>query len=335
LSHRRWCRVAQTDQPEKKLPQSPILDSLAVVIDAPKQVALRRLTLDPMGDEDVLVEIDWSSISAGTEKLLWSGTMPPFPGMGYPLVPGYEAVGRITDAIGAAKARIGQTVFVPGARCFGDIRGLFGGNAARVVLPAARAIAIDTDLGDRGVLLALAATAQHALAIAGHAPDLIIGHGVLGRLIARLAVAAGHAPVVWETNPARQQADPGYSVSHPEADQRRDYRCVIDASGDPKIIDTLVARLIRGGRITLAGFYPSRLDFAFAPAFMREASIAIAAEWQPADLDYVLACLRHQTLSLNGLITHRAPAHAAADAYHTAFGAADCLKLLIDWRHSA
>jgi 3-hydroxyethyl bacteriochlorophyllide a dehydrogenase len=317
------------------LPQSPILDSLAVVIAAPKQVALRRLTLDPMADGDVLVEIDWSSISAGTEKLLWSGTMPPFPGMGYPLVPGYEAVGRITDALGTAKARIGQTVFVPGARCFGDVRGLFGGNAARVVLPAARAITIDADLGDRGVLLALAATAQHALAIAGQAPDLIIGHGVLGRLMARLAVAAGHAPIVWETNPARQESEAGYHVLHPEADQRRDYRCVIDASGDAKIIDLVVARLTRGGRIILAGFYPGRLDFAFAPAFMREASIAIAAEWQPADLDHVLACLQHQKLSLDGLITHHAPAHAAADAYHTAFGAADCLKLLIDWRHSA
>ncbi len=317
------------------MPQPSATNSLAVVIDAPKQVALRRLILDPMGDEDVLVDIDWSSISAGTEKLLWSGTMPPFPGMGYPLVPGYEAVGHITDATGAARSRIGQTVFVPGARCFGDVRGLFGGNAARVVLPSARAITIDAELGDRGVLLALAATAQHALSVAARTPDLIIGHGVLGRLIARFAVAAGHGPMVWETNPARQQADPGYNVSHPEADSRRDYRCVIDASGDPKIIDTLVARLTRGGRIILAGFYPGRLDFAFAPAFMREISIAIAAEWQAADLDHVLACLRHQKLSLDGLITHYAPAHAAAEAYHTAFGAADCLKLLIDWRHSA
>jgi myo-inositol-1(or 4)-monophosphatase len=34
-----------------------------------------------------------SGISTGTERLLWDGTMPPFPGLGYPLVPGYETVG--------------------------------------------------------------------------------------------------------------------------------------------------------------------------------------------------------------------------------------------------
>ena len=311
------------------------LDSMAVVIDQPQQVMLRRLALDLPGETDVLVEIDWSGVSAGTEKLLWSGEMPPFPGMGYPLVPGYEAVGRITEATGVNRARIGDSVFVPGARCFGDVRGLFGGNAARVVLPAARAIAIEPDLGEQGVLLALAATAQHALRMAGAPPELIIGHGVLGRLLARLAVAAGQAPMVWERHPQRMQAGAGYDVIEPESDSRRDYRCVIDASGDVGILDQAIARLARQGRLILAGFYPGRVDFAFAPAFMREITIAIAAEWQSEDLDQVLACLRARQLSLDGLITHHAPAHAAAEAYHTAFDAADCLKLLIDWRHHA
>ncbi len=55
---------------------------------------------------------------------------------------------------------------------------------ATVVLPSARAVAIDHALGRDGILTALAATAYHA--IAGGAPELIVGHGILGRLIARL-----------------------------------------------------------------------------------------------------------------------------------------------------
>ena len=74
---------------------------------------------------------------------------------------------------------------------------------------------IDSTLGERGVLLALAATAQHAIAGAA-VPDLIVGHGVLGRLLARLVVAAGGAPpVVWETNPRRMDGALGYEVVHP------------------------------------------------------------------------------------------------------------------------
>jgi len=98
------------------------METLAVTLEAPGKLALRRLALHPMGDEDVTVQIDWSGISTGTEKLLWTGRMPSFPGMGYPLVPGYEAVGRITDAGSAARQRIGETVFVPGARCFDEAR---------------------------------------------------------------------------------------------------------------------------------------------------------------------------------------------------------------------
>ncbi len=49
----------------------------------------------------------------------------------------------------------------------------------------------------------------------------------------------------------------------------------------------LIARLRPGGEIVLAGFYSDALSFAFPPAFMREARIRVAAEWQPADLDAV------------------------------------------------
>jgi 3-hydroxyethyl bacteriochlorophyllide a dehydrogenase len=67
--------------------------------------------------------------------LLWTGRMPPFPGMGYPLVPGYESVGRVVAGRHMPGATVGDRVFVPGARCFGDVRGLFGGAASRVVVP--------------------------------------------------------------------------------------------------------------------------------------------------------------------------------------------------------
>ena len=48
----------------------------------------------------------------------------------------------------------------------------------------------------KAVLLALAATCYHAIAIGGQrqaliAPGLIVGHGVMGRLLARITLALG------------------------------------------------------------------------------------------------------------------------------------------------
>ncbi len=304
----------------------------AIVLDAPQSLALTRLPLTEPGPADVVVETRWSGVSTGTERLLYTGRMPHFPGMGYPLVPGYESVGRVVAAGEAAGIDLGATVFVPGATCFGAVRGLFGATASCLVVPGARVVPVAESLGERGILLALAATAQHALAAPNALPDLIVGHGVVGRLLARLTLLhGGPAPVVWETNPARSGEAAGYEVTTPDADDRRGYRAIYDASGDAGLLDTLVARLAPGGEVVLAGFYSERMSFAFPPAFMKEARFRVAAQWQRADLDAVAGWIAAGTLGLEGLITHRAGADAAPDAYRTAFDDAGCLKMILDW----
>ncbi len=309
------------------------MDTIAVVLQAPEQLTVSRLSLAPMDPPDVLVDVTHSGISTGTERLLWSGRMPPFPGMGYPLVPGYEAVGRISQAGAESGLSVGQAVFVPGAKCFGEVRGLFGAAASRLVVPGARALPLSENWGERGVLLALAATAQHALA--GGLPDLIVGHGVLGRLLARLAVAAGGAPTVWERNPARSEGAQGYRVTSAAADPRRDYARIADVSGDAGLLDELVARLAPGGEVVLAGFYSDRLSFAFPPAFMREARLRVAAQWAPQDLVAVRDLVERGQVSLDGLITHRSAPTDADAAYATAFEDPACLKMILDWSQAA
>lgn len=311
------------------------MDALAVILESPRRIALRPLALTELDAGDVLVEIAFSGISTGTEKLLWTGEMPAFPGMGYPLVPGYESVGRVIEAGAEAQDRIGDWVFVPGASCYKDARGLFGGTARRVIVPATRALPVDESLGRDGVLFALAATALHALH-GGEPPDLIVGHGVLGRLLARLTVASGApAPTVWEIAERRREGAIGYDVVHPDQDGRTDYSSVYDVSGDASGLDTLIARIAKGGEIVLAGFYRDRLNFAFPPAFQKEARLRVAAEWQPDDLAATRAMIESGSLDLSGLVTDTRPANEAEAAYPAAFDDPDCLKMVLDWSGTA
>jgi 3-hydroxyethyl bacteriochlorophyllide a dehydrogenase len=202
-----------------------------------------------------------------------------------------------------------------------------------VVLPGARTLPFDASFGEQGVLLALAATAYHVSASAhGAQPELIVGHGVLGRMVARIAVAAGAAPVVWETSAPRRSGAQGYEVLDPALDNRRDYRSICDVSGDASLLDTLIGRLAPGGEVVLAGFYDAPLSFNFPPAFMREARLRVAAQWQPQDLVAVKELIESGRLSLDGLITHRAEAVDADSANRTAFGDPACLKMVLDWR---
>jgi 3-hydroxyethyl bacteriochlorophyllide a dehydrogenase len=312
---------------------SSSLTATAVVLQAPGQLELRELALDQPSAADVVVDMEWSGISTGTERLLWSGRMPSFPGMGYPLVPGYEGVGRVSASGDHAGLAVGQRVFVPGARCFGEVRGLFGSAASRVVVPAARVLPVAEALGQRAILLALAATALHAINIGRETPQLIVGHGVLGRLIARLCVLRSKQPVVvWETQAARRGGALGYEVIEPGADRRTDYACICDVSGDAGALDSLIGRIAPGGEIVLAGFYATPLAFDFPQAFRREARLSIAAQWQPEDLSSVQRLCESGELSLDGLITHAAPASDAASAYRIAFSDPACLKMHLDWR---
>ena len=313
----------------------------AIVFEAPQSIAVRTLELAPMGPRDVEVAVSFSGISTGTERLLWDGTMPPFPGLSYPLVPGYETVGTVAQ-MGAEVTglSLGDLVFLPGSYAFQGVQNIFGGSGSRLVVPHERAVKLDAALGVKGVLLALAATAHHVFTVGREGlplayPDLIIGHGIMGRLLARMVVAAGKpAPVVWETQAVRQSGALGYGVIHPDDDARKDYRCICDVSGDSGILNRVIPKMATGGEVVLAGFYKQDLSFSYAMAFMREASIRVAAQWKKHDLDAVVAMFHNGSLPLEGLITHFETPQRAQQAYEVAFGDPQCLKMVIDWRQA-
>jgi 3-hydroxyethyl bacteriochlorophyllide a dehydrogenase len=315
------------------------VDTLAVVFEQPEVLRMNRLALVDPGPADVVVQVEFTGISTGTERLLYTGKMPPFPGLGYPLVPGYETVGRIVEAGPESGRSVGETVYITGARCYQEARGLFGGAAQTLIVPGSKAWPVPAELGEQGALFALAATAYHAVVDSdrGRRPDLIIGHGALGRLIARVtqALDPSATPTVWETNPIRRQGRFPYPVIEAADDPRRDYTCIHEVAGANGIVDQLVPRLAARGEIVLAGFYHEPVSFAFPLAFIKEARIRIAKEWTDADLQDTIALVRDGRLSLDGLVTHRVAAADAAAGYATAFTDPGCVKMVLDWRNAA
>ena len=309
--------------------------STAVVFEQPRKMALRQVHLPEPHSTDCLIEVRWTGISTGTERLLWDGSMPPFPGLAYPLVPGYESVGTVVEPGKATALETGQRVFVPGSRGFTDVHGLFGGAAQSLVVPADRLVSLPSEMESTGVLLALAATACHALGRMEDLgpPELIIGHGALGRLLVRISETRYQmTPVVWETAPERREGNHNYTVIDPKEDDRRDYRRVCDVSGASLIIDQAVHHLAKGATVLLAGFYAAPIQFNFPAAFMREVDLRISAEWQSEDMQTALDLISVGDLSLSGIITHDQPYDSAETAYQKAFSDPRCLKMVLDWR---
>jgi 3-hydroxyethyl bacteriochlorophyllide a dehydrogenase len=309
-----------------------VVNTDAVVVTEPGQLALRSLPLTEVGPGDVVVENLWSGVSAGTERLLWSGAMPPFPGMGYPLVPGYESVGVITEAGPEAQRRVGQRVFVPGASCYGEVRGLFGASARKVVTAGSRVVPVGF-LGSEATLLALAATAYRALDFGS--ADVVVGHGALGRLLATLNhIRYGSWPLVWEALAARRAQATPYPLVAPGTAPETPAARIIDASGDPGIIDQVVPVVSRGAQVVLAGFYSRPVTFQYPPAFIKEIGVQIAAEFRPEHLSAVADLAVGGALDLDGIITHVESPSQVRSAYERAFTDPECVKLILDWNRA-
>ncbi len=163
---------------------------------APGQGEIRTVTLAAPGAADVLVETRWSAISRGTEALVALGRVPasqalamrcPFQegSFPFPVKYGYCSVGTVAQGPAALRDR---AVF-----CLHP-------HQTRYVVPASALHVLPADLPEgRAVLAANMETALNAVWDAGLLPGeriTVIGAGVVGCLIARLAVQLPGAEVM-------------------------------------------------------------------------------------------------------------------------------------------
>ncbi len=313
----------------------------AVVARAPMIFGVERVALVPMGAGDVFVRTVATSISSGTEKMIVSGALPPGSPFSFPLIPGYETVGVVESAGGDAPASlIGQTVFVGGAMCYTGVSAALGGQSAGLIVPAERVLPLGDVPATSGVLLALFATAVHAVGRVGGQHLVgktvaILGNGSLGRLLA--AVVRQYRParlIVTEAAPER------YEAQHPDADASllmtegvsvpAGVDVLIDASGVMPALDAAIRSLVLGGDVVVAGYY-RRLDLDYMGVFFKEPRLHIASQFAPPDLAAARDLLAAGIIDPARLLTHSFGANDIQAAYDAAFGDPRCVKVVIHW----
>lgn len=333
----------------------------AIVIPAANTVELREVELKPLGADDVLIQTTLTSISAGTERMLLRGVMP-HPMLQFPVVPGYETVGKVIEAGDNAKAWLGKRVYVGGNYGFVGVNPAFGGQSAYIVAPQSHLTDLQSLTDEQGVLLALAATALHGVDLAfGTTPDasrmthdatppppsiLILGQGIVGQLAARFAKARGaHVTVTdkvasrlkrsvadvklrAEEGELKCEDDPTFSMLNAQ------FSVVIDATGKMDAIAPRLMNVQKGGRVVLLGYY-ERIDLPYMPAFLRELTFAVSKEWAPGDLARARDAIAQGEVEVRSLITHCLPAGDAPRAFDIAFNDPDCVKMALTWTPGA
>jgi 3-hydroxyethyl bacteriochlorophyllide a dehydrogenase len=320
----------------------------AVVFAEAGRLDLRTVTLREPAADEVVVETRYSSISAGTERLLFGGALPGFPFLRFPLVPGYEAVGVVTER--GADVRdidVGDEVFVGGSMCYTDIAAAFGGNASQLIKKAASVVPLHGIPLAHAPLIALAATSLHGIRRLGDIRGKrvgVLGMGAIGQFAARFALDAGAIVSEADCNSDRLGRIPGVTPfaldaapaapahgHHGHGAPARDlFDVIVEATGKSELIATCTDLLAMRGSILLLSYY-DRLECDFVPVFLKEPSLVVSREWDHEDLLLARDAIADGRVAIADLAGDAYPIDRYESAYAAAFGDPSTLKVILQW----
>jgi 2-desacetyl-2-hydroxyethyl bacteriochlorophyllide A dehydrogenase len=311
---------------------------LAVVFEAPRQLAVVKEKAPRPAAGEVLVKTRMSAISAGTELLIYRGQAPEglaadaiLPSLAgdlrFPIRYGYAVVGEVVEAgQGVEPAWLGRRVFA-----FQPHHTVFACRPAEL-LPIPEGIA-----DENAVLLPNVETAVNLLL--DGAPLIgekvaVFGQGIVGLLATALLAGLPLSRLVTaDLHPSRRKLSlelgAGESLDPAAADfagKTADFDLAYELSGSPAALGQALAATGFGGRVVIGSWYgkkPVSLDLGGAYHRSRIRILAsqvsslapeLSARWTK-ERRIEVAWERLRRLRPSRLVSHRLPLAEAAEAY--------------------
>jgi 2-desacetyl-2-hydroxyethyl bacteriochlorophyllide A dehydrogenase len=344
-----------------------------VVFPEPNNVELRETAQPAVRAGHVLVETHYTSISAGTELLVLSGELPAIARgtVRYPLVPGYENVGRVV-ALGDEVSGIDKESWVccEGTPSFRAFASCWGGHAEYILVPAAEVLPLPAGMPpQRGLFTLLASIALHGVQrakITLGESVVVFGQGVVGLLALQLARLAGASQIIAvDRLPGRlemarrlgatetvlvEAGEQGLAGAIDRVLSRTAQRgadVVLEVTGASSVAAAAPLVCRDRGRLALIGMYARPLTFDYWDLYSREIDVLPSQGAGPKDdarvpglawtwrrtCEHSLALIGSGRLDVDALITHRFSIDSIAAGYESLRTDPDhTLKVLLSWK---
>ncbi|MBI4023410.1 MAG: zinc-binding alcohol dehydrogenase [Verrucomicrobia bacterium] len=332
-----------------------IRKSEAVVFTEPGKVAIQEFNLAEPGPEDVLVEIEYSSISVGTDRWALLGKLrePGKPLMTpFPHVPGYQAAGTV-KAIGekVTMLELGDRVFTPGSRIAKGWPGsCWGGHVRHHLTHQKNALKLPDNVSTRqaaGLLLSQVGYngASRPNVKRGDAV-IVIGDGLVGQYAGQVFRHRGAHVILAGRHSNRLDLAKKYSADEVVNSKMEDFPAWVRKKypqGVPVVAETasqiaLVRMAINlleySGQLVLLGYYPEGeclLDIHWVRE--RETTVHCPNASTPDRLKQTLDLVARGAMHLQELVTHTFPFREAPKAYKLIEEkSASFLGVILDWK---
>ncbi len=324
-------------------PVSSLVSTLAVVVPGPHQITLQQVKLRPLGPEEVRLRTRYTSISAGTERMLLAGQLVEMAGLPFPCIPGYETVGEVIEVGPDVPDRtewLGKWAFIGGSYGYEGVTAAWGGQAEYVSNDYRKVYRLPAGLDPaQAVAIAPAATSWHGVELVAPQPGervLVLGQGPIGQFAAQAAKLRGAYVIVADLSAERLErasvADQKIDLSRETLKEKLDgpLDVLIDATGKMEAIAAQLMSVRARGRVLLLGFY-QRIELPFAIPFIKELSFQTSREWAAEDIPAVGVALAAGQLQAVHLFSARFPISQIKEAYAAALDPQSGLKVLIEW----
>lgn len=331
------------------------MKSKAVVFTEPGVVAYQEVESPDPGPGDVVIEVTHSWISNGTEGSFLRGERiegdvayrpgDPWP---FPIVAGYQKVGRITwigsDVEGFT---IGQTVFA----VMSKIKGMFdrvGGHISPSVCPASQVFALpegaDPVAYSGLVLTQVGYNCGMRPRLKAGEVAVVVGDGLVGLWAAqallqrdayvvlvgrhedrldRFKTAERHLKIKAKTKTGAMQVRE--ALEGP-------VEVLVDTVGSMDILKAYLPMMRRGGTIVSAGFYGTEDHIPLQHFRNQEIGFDLVSGMTRERLEEALAFLAAGKMETLSLITHRFPVEKAAEAWDLIRSRKDnVLGVVLEW----
>jgi len=252
----------------------------AVVFPEPGRIIIDEVELPDPGPTDVLVEIEYTSISIGTERWCLTGRMklPGEPPLAFPHLPGYQAAGVVRE-IGHKVENIkpGDRVFSrncrkpanwPGSWWGGQVRFHVADYQTVIKLPGA----VSTYEASSLLLAQVGFNGATKPRVSPGDVAVVIGEGLVGQYAAQVLCYRGAHVIISGLLEPRLEKAAQYSADEVFNDTGKDFPSFIrnkypggvaialETASSSKTIRMAIGLLKYGGQLILNGFYPASAD---------------------------------------------------------------------------
>jgi bacteriochlorophyllide a dehydrogenase len=333
----------------------------AIVFPEPGKAILDEIPLPDPGADDLVVDVEVSGVSVGTERWAYMGLRKE---IGFPNVPGYMGIGTVAETGAEARERgfeAGMRVNFFSSRMVPPYhQSWMAAHLARAVVQTVdppppgsmdihRVLPLPEGVSPEGAsLTGLCGVAMRGIEMAGipaAARVLVSGLGVIGQYAAQVCRLKGARVCVtdvnadrlalaerlgadWTVNPAAEDLPARAKEIAPDG-----FDVIIDTSSIPEVVNGLFPLLALRGKFVFQGWYPppssidinamqGRMMTCYYPCAHSDPAVATAMQW-----------VADGRLDTESLITHRPRPEDAPEIYRMIDdGSAGFLGIMFDWR---